>query len=169
MTRRGFSSPTAMNLNAPIVGITSTPSGQGYWLVASDGAVFAFGDAQFLGSWDPSLSMHRWWAWRLRRGPAIGSSLKTAASSPSGAPPSLVGGIATSDPRRSGDALGIPRTWLLDRSGRRNCRALWRGTQRGTADEVTSYVCPSDVPNAAVHLIGIDWISPTDPTLSNFC
>jgi hypothetical protein len=27
-----------------------TPSGAGYWLVAADGGVFSFGDAQFCGS-----------------------------------------------------------------------------------------------------------------------
>jgi hypothetical protein len=27
-----------------------TPSGRGYWLVASDGGIFAYGDAQFYGS-----------------------------------------------------------------------------------------------------------------------
>ncbi len=27
-----------------------TPDGRGYWLVASDGGIFAFGDAQFHGS-----------------------------------------------------------------------------------------------------------------------
>jgi len=37
-------------LNSPIVGIVSTNSGLGYWLVAADGGVFAFGDATFLGS-----------------------------------------------------------------------------------------------------------------------
>ena len=37
-------------MNAPIVGMTSTPDGGGYWLVAKDGGVFAFGDAQFYGS-----------------------------------------------------------------------------------------------------------------------
>ena len=37
-------------LRAPLVGITSTVSGQGYWLVASDGGVFTFGDAPFYGS-----------------------------------------------------------------------------------------------------------------------
>lgn len=37
-------------LNAPIVGIVTTPDGDGYWLVASDGGVFAFGAAAFLGS-----------------------------------------------------------------------------------------------------------------------
>ena len=30
--------------------MASTPTGQGYWLVASDGGIFAFGDAGFHGS-----------------------------------------------------------------------------------------------------------------------
>jgi hypothetical protein len=30
--------------------MTSTPSGEGYWLVARDGGIFAFGDAGFFGS-----------------------------------------------------------------------------------------------------------------------
>ncbi len=30
--------------------MTSTPDGQGYWFVASDGGIFAFGDAPFNGS-----------------------------------------------------------------------------------------------------------------------
>ncbi len=34
----------------PIVGIVTTPTGHGYWLVASDGGVFTFGDAKFYGS-----------------------------------------------------------------------------------------------------------------------
>ncbi|MDB6027569.1 MAG: Esterase [Verrucomicrobiales bacterium] len=32
------------------VGIARTPSGQGYWIVGSDGGVFSFGDAGFYGS-----------------------------------------------------------------------------------------------------------------------
>jgi hypothetical protein len=39
-----------MRLNKPIVGMAVTPSGKGYWLVASDGGIFAYGDAQFYGS-----------------------------------------------------------------------------------------------------------------------
>ena len=35
---------------APVVGIAATPDGGGYWLVAADGGVFAFGDARFFGS-----------------------------------------------------------------------------------------------------------------------
>jgi hypothetical protein len=37
-------------LNQPIVGMAATSTGAGYWLVASDGGVFAFGDARFVGS-----------------------------------------------------------------------------------------------------------------------
>jgi hypothetical protein len=36
-------------LNEPIVAIASTPDGGGYWLVASDGGVFSFGDGLFAG------------------------------------------------------------------------------------------------------------------------
>jgi hypothetical protein len=32
------------------VGMAATPDGGGYWLVASDGGVFSFGNATFLGS-----------------------------------------------------------------------------------------------------------------------
>ena len=35
---------------ADLVGITATPDGRGYWLVAADGGVFTFGDATFEGS-----------------------------------------------------------------------------------------------------------------------
>ena len=37
-------------MNQPIVSMTATPGGHGYWLVASDGGVFSFGDAPFHGS-----------------------------------------------------------------------------------------------------------------------
>ena len=49
---RSFGSPalSGIRLTKPIVGMAATPDGQGYWLVASDGGVFAYGDAQFYGS-----------------------------------------------------------------------------------------------------------------------
>src|SRR6185437_3266362 len=37
-------------INQPMVGMASTPDGNGYWLVAADGGVFTFGDAGFFGS-----------------------------------------------------------------------------------------------------------------------
>ena len=42
--------PHSEGSNQPIVGMASTPTGRGYWQVASDGGVFSFGDAAFYGS-----------------------------------------------------------------------------------------------------------------------
>ncbi len=36
--------------NAPVVGMAATPDGAGYWMIGSDGGVFAYGDARFSGS-----------------------------------------------------------------------------------------------------------------------
>ena len=40
----------SVNLNKPIVAAISSPDSLGYWLVASDGGIFTFGDANFYGS-----------------------------------------------------------------------------------------------------------------------
>jgi hypothetical protein len=45
-----YGSMGGQHLNAPVVGMASTPDGKGYWLVAADGGVFSFGDATFDGS-----------------------------------------------------------------------------------------------------------------------
>ena len=37
-------------LNAPILGITTSSTGDGYWMVGADGGIFNFGDAPFHGS-----------------------------------------------------------------------------------------------------------------------
>jgi hypothetical protein len=37
-------------IRRPVAGMSSTPTGRGYWLVADDGGVFSFGDAHFYGS-----------------------------------------------------------------------------------------------------------------------
>jgi peptidoglycan/xylan/chitin deacetylase (PgdA/CDA1 family) len=37
-------------VNQPVVGIATSPSGKGYWLVAADGGIFPFGDAGGYGS-----------------------------------------------------------------------------------------------------------------------
>ena len=37
-------------MNKPVVGMAATRDGGGYWLVASDGGIFSYGDAAFYGS-----------------------------------------------------------------------------------------------------------------------
>ena len=49
-TRTSTAAPGAMRLNQPVVGMAATPDGGGYWLVAADGGIFSYGDAQFFGS-----------------------------------------------------------------------------------------------------------------------
>ena len=41
---------TLHGLAAPVVGAAATPDGLGYWVVAADGGIFAYGDAAFEGS-----------------------------------------------------------------------------------------------------------------------
>jgi surface antigen len=43
-------SSASRRLNAPIVGMVPSSDGKGYFMVASDGGVFAFGDATYAGS-----------------------------------------------------------------------------------------------------------------------
>ena len=50
VTPRFYGSMGGTPLNRPVVGIAATPDGDGYWEVASDGGIFAFGDARFYGS-----------------------------------------------------------------------------------------------------------------------
>jgi hypothetical protein len=40
-----------------VVGVVATSTGKGYWMVGSDGGVFAFGDAGFVGSL-PGIGVH---------------------------------------------------------------------------------------------------------------
>ena len=74
------------HLNAPVLDMTATPSGHGYWMVAADGGIFTFGDATFHGSTgslhlnSPAIVDDRGRQWAA----ATGSSPPTAASSPSG-------------------------------------------------------------------------------------
>ena len=63
--------------------MASTPDGKGYWLVASDGGIFSFGDAAFHGSMGGHAAQRSpSWAWPpTRRRVATGRSPPTAASS----------------------------------------------------------------------------------------
>jgi len=49
----GFGVPSLgspAHLNQPLVALVATSDAQGYWMVASDGGVFTYGDARFFGS-----------------------------------------------------------------------------------------------------------------------
>ena len=53
--RRLFVAPLTLRdpsagLSEPAVGVANTPNGKGYWLSASDGGIFTFGNAAFYGS-----------------------------------------------------------------------------------------------------------------------
>lgn len=48
--------PAIPNASAPIVAFEATPTGKGYWIVTADGAVFAFGDAPYLGRVEAPVS-----------------------------------------------------------------------------------------------------------------
>lgn len=43
-------SPTDGHLSSPINAVSSTPTGQGYWLAGADGGVPVYGDAGYFGS-----------------------------------------------------------------------------------------------------------------------
>ena len=82
--------PARMPLNKPIVGMAATPDGKGYWLVASDGGIFTYGDATFYGSTgahDPQQA-DRGHGRHPRRRAATGWWPPTAASSPTATRPS---------------------------------------------------------------------------------
>ena len=49
-TRASTAASASLKLHRPITGIATTPSGNGYWLVATDGGIFTLGDARFFGS-----------------------------------------------------------------------------------------------------------------------
>src|SRR5271169_3018146 len=49
-TALGSPALSGLRLSKPIVGMAPTPDGDGYWLVASDGGIFNYGDAAFYGS-----------------------------------------------------------------------------------------------------------------------
>jgi hypothetical protein len=46
----GHTDASSYHLNQPLVGMATTPTGNGYWLLARDGGIFSYGDAAFYGS-----------------------------------------------------------------------------------------------------------------------
>ena len=119
-----FGPATGMRLNAGLVDIAATPSGRGYWATASDGGVFTFGDAPFLGSvaGRTLVGAGRRHRRNARRATATGSSAPTVVSSPSVTPRSTVRSPA-SGRRRHRRSSASPSTpsgsgyWLVGADG----------------------------------------------------
>lgn len=51
-----YTGGTHMAAPAPVVTMETTPSGKGYWILTASGAVYAFGDAPYLGAIQPNAS-----------------------------------------------------------------------------------------------------------------
>jgi hypothetical protein len=50
VSAKHLGSTVGLRLNAPIVDLASTPTGDGYWQLGYDGGLYSFGDARFYGS-----------------------------------------------------------------------------------------------------------------------
>ena len=99
---RFYGDMSRVRLNGPVIGSIATPTGHGYYLVASDGGIFTFGDARFYGSTGGTqlnAAGRSDWCRRPTTG-ATGSSPPTAASSRSATHTSAAstGGLALNRP-----------------------------------------------------------------------
>ena len=101
--------------------MAATPDGQGYWLVASDGGVFTFGDAKFYGSeGGKPLNKPIVGIAATPTATATGWSPATAASSPSATPPSTAPRAASPSTSRSSASPPRPTGngyWLVASDG----------------------------------------------------
>ena len=161
-------------LTAPIVGIAPTPSGHGYWLAASDGGVFTFGDASFHGS-RPSGPRPPRSSASPRPVPASGYWLVAADGSTrrvrsrSGVPdpvPASAGGSTVGVNAIAAEPNGgyVVASSSAPSASRRSCRAVHdlqsaarahagtgAGTGRATCEGHAAPVAPDRAPTAAPH------------------
>ena len=111
--------PARMHLNQPIVGMAAAQDGKGYWLVASDGGIFAFGSRALLGidRRDPSQPADRRHGGRPRRQGLLARRerrrrlrLRHRASSPARPAPSTSANPSSAwPPTPTAPATGSPR------------------------------------------------------------
>ena len=154
--------PAAIHLNKPIVGMAADARRRGYWLVASDGGIFAFGDAGFSARGRPP-STSRSSAWpptpdgrgllagglrrrdlRLRRRRFFGSTgaIRSTSRSSAWPPPSTEGATGSWPPTAGSSPTATPVLRLHGRpapqqanrghGGRALCRHECEVEQPGT-------------------------------------
>ena len=130
-----YGSTGAVRLNQPIVGMASSPSGKGYWLVASDGGIFALRRALHGSTGGSQLNQPIIGMGRVTFGQGDCSRPMTAASSPSATSGSTGQGHPSWLPlRRAGHDRHHPRRRLPAGPGRRRRRPLWQGAEQGLDD-----------------------------------
>jgi len=104
-----YGSTGSLVLQRPIVGIAATPDRLGYWLVASDGGVFTFGDASYYGS-VPGLGIAP--AGTVLSGPALTAPIVGIIPSPDGRGYLLIGAdggvFAFGDATYEGSCYQVP-------------------------------------------------------------
>ena len=121
-TPRSTARPAASRSTSRSSGMAATPSGNGYWLVASDGGIFTFGDAALLRLHGRPAAQQadRRHGRRRRPATATGSSPPTAASSPSATPRSTARPAAIRSTSRSSAWRATPSGhgyWLVASDG----------------------------------------------------
>ena len=129
LRRRAFHGSAASTpaRSAPVVGIAATPTGHGYWLAAADGGVFAFGDADFVGS----LGGYRIGNAPLDA-PIVGDRATHRAATATGCSAATVACSASATPHFLGSAVCAARTRRRSSASRRPSRATATTCSRPT-------------------------------------
>jgi hypothetical protein len=131
------SSPPLPQLNRVIVGGVAQPGGDGYWLVAADGGVFAYGTAPFLGSVGTTSAI------------GTGPTIAGMAATPDGKGYWLVS--TDGEVFAFGDAAhltdpGAGHGYFVGIAATRSGKGLWLATSSGQVDalgDAASYASPS--------------------------
>ena len=133
--------------------MAATPTGKGYWLVASDGGIFAFGDANFFGSTgnirlnQPIVGMAA-----TRRQRLLAATPPTVASSPSA--------TRRSSDRSAGIRLNRP---IIGMAATPNGRGYWLVSNTGAVYHYGNAPALGDLRSAGVVATDVVGIAPTSP------
>lgn len=140
-----YGSASKTSLYAPVVGIAETAGSNGYWLVAADGGVFAFGDAQFEGAVSytyppPSIS-----SVSPNSGPTSGGTVITITGTHfNGVNSVTVGGVPTTFSSTSDGAITATTP-----PGAAGAQPVIVGSKYGTGTSSFIYVAPPPPPSTS--------------------